>query len=159
MKRYFAFKAKRKFRSNPSRGLTLIEVIVAIVIIAIAVPAIMVPFSGIKDVKNPEYVIQATYLAQLQMEAISGKFANEIPAVPYPSCTAFQEAVSEVICVDADLPDYSFSWLVEQVTAADLDTVTSGNIFGKKVTLKVSRVDGAMDPIKFYTLFALDSTA
>lgn len=160
MKRFPVFNKKMKSRLSASHGLTLIEMIIAIVVIAIAVPTIMVPFSGIKDVKNPEYVVQASYLAQLQMEAISGKFADEIPVGTY-SCTEFRAAspaVLEVLCGDADFSDYSFSWLVEQVTATDLDTDTGSASFAKKVTLTVSRADGAMDPVKFYTLFALDST-
>lgn len=132
------------------RGLTLIEVIVAIVVIGIAVPVLIVPFSGLKDTKNPEYVVQASYLAQQQMESIADKAYADLPAAGSYTCSQFQASVSSVDCSSAQ---YSFSWLLENVNATSPNTAIGSPGFGKKVTLTVSRVDGAMAALTFYSLF------
>jgi len=146
---------QNRFRRLQSpAGFTLIEVVIAIVIVAVAVPSVMIAFSSLKGSVTPEYVIQAAELGQLQMEAIAAKTRTQIPAAGTYTCAAFQGTVPEVQCAVAGFGAYSYSWLVEDVDAADPDTSSPGATFAKKVTLTVNRAD--MAPVSFYTLFALD---
>ncbi len=137
-------------------GITLIEMVMAIVVIGIAMTAIMNAFSGLQGTVTPEYTIQAAALGQLQMEAISAKTRLQIPVAGTYSCAAFQAgppAVPEVQCPVGGFPEYTYSWLVEDVSAATPD-VASAPVFASKVTLTVSRSN--MPPINYYTLFGLD---
>ena len=137
-------------------GVTLIEMIVAIVVIGIAMTAIMNAFSSLEGSLTPEYTIQAAALGQLQMEAISAKTRLQVPVAGTYSCAAFQAgppAVPEVQCPVLGFPEYTYSWLVEDVSAATPD-VASAPVFAAKVTLTVSRPN--MPPINYYTLFGLD---
>ena len=126
-------------------GFTIIEILVAIVVIGITVPAIMIPFSGLGDTKNPEYVIQGSFIGQKKMEELASKFRDTITA----TCPEGTAATS----TDGD---YSLDCVSEQVNATDPDTSTTST-FARKVTLTVSRTDGAMSPLVFNSLFALDS--
>lgn len=146
--------SKRFRRMWSDAGFTLIEIIIAIVIVAIAVSSVMIAFSSLKGSVTPEYVIQAAELGQLQMEAIAEKTRTQIPAAGAYTCAAFQATVPEVQCTVAGFGAYSYSWVVEDVDAADPDTSSPGATFAKKVTLTVSRA--SMNPVSFYTLFATD---
>ncbi len=126
-------------------GFTLIEIIVAIVVIGVTVPAIMIPFSGLDDTRNPEYVIQASFVAQKKMEELANKFRDTITT----ACPEGTPATS----TDGD---YSMDCVSEQVNATDPDTATTSS-FARKVTLKISRTDGAMTEQEFSSLFALNS--
>lgn len=126
-------------------GFTIIEILVAIVVIGITVPAIMIPFSGLGDTKNPEYVIQGSFIGQKKIEELASKFRDTITTV----CPEGTAATS----TDGD---YSLDCVSEQVNATDPDTSTTST-FARKVTLTVSRTDGAMSPLVFNSLFALDS--
>lgn len=128
-------------------GFTIIEILVAIVVIGITVPAIMIPFSGLGDTKNPEYVIQGSFIGQKKMEELASKFRDTITAAAV--CPEGTAATS----TDGD---YSLDCVSEQVNATDPDTSTTST-FARKVTLTVSRSDGAMSPLVFNSLFALDS--
>ena len=137
-------------------GVTLIELVVAIVVIGIALTVIMNAFSSLKGSVVPEYTVQAAALGQLQMEAISAKTRLQVPGAGTYNCAAFQAgppAVPEVQCAVAGFPEYTYNWLVEDVSAATPD-VASGPAFASKVTLNVSR--SGMSPINYYTLFGLD---
>jgi prepilin-type N-terminal cleavage/methylation domain-containing protein len=125
-------------------GFTIIEIIVAIVIIGITVPVIMTQFSGLEDVKRPEFVIQASFIAQKKAEELSSQFRDTITT-----------ACPEVTAATTTDGDYSIDCISVQVNATDPDsTVTSS--FGRKITLTVSRTDGAMSSMVFNTLVALD---
>ena len=126
-------------------GFSLIEIIVAIVVIGITVPAILVPFSGLEDTKNPEFVIQGAFVAQKRMEDLANQFRDTITT-----------ACPEGTAATTTDGDYSLDCLSEQVNATDPDTATTST-FARKITLTVSRTDGAMAEMKFNTLFALDS--
>jgi prepilin-type N-terminal cleavage/methylation domain-containing protein len=126
-------------------GFTLVEIIVAIVVIGITVPAIMVPFSGIEDTKNPEYVVQASFVAQKKMEELANQFRDTI-TTPCPEGTA-------ATTTDGD---YSLDCKSEQVAAADPDTAAVST-FARKVTLTLSRTDGQMADMEFSSLFLRDS--
>ena len=137
-------------------GITLIELVVAIVVIGVALTVIMNAFSSLKGSVVPEYTVQAAALGQLQMEAIGVKTRLQIPAAGTYNCAAFQlgpPAVPEVQCAVPGFPEYTYSWLVEDVSAATPD-VASVPAFASKVTLTVSR--SSMPAIDYYTLFGLD---
>ncbi len=136
------------FSCGKEAGFTLIEIIVAIVIIGITVPAIMIPFSGLSNTKNPEYVIQASFIAQKKMEELADQFRDTINgAALCPEGSPFTFPPDG---------DYSMDCVSEQVNATDPDSTTTST-FARKITLTVSRTDGAMATMEFNTLFALDS--
>jgi prepilin-type N-terminal cleavage/methylation domain-containing protein len=125
-------------------GFTIIEVIVAIVIIGITVPTIMTQFSGMEDAKRPEFIIQASFIAQKKAEELSSQFRDTITT-----------ACPEVTAATTTEGDYTIDCLSEQVEATDPDT-TATSTFGRKITLTVKRTDGAMSDMVFNTLMALD---
>jgi prepilin-type N-terminal cleavage/methylation domain-containing protein len=144
-----AAKENRKPHPGASweRGVTLIEIIVAIVVIGLAVPLITIPFSANKDTKHPEYVVHASFIAQRLTEEMAGSTTNA--AQNYcNNFTGTQESVTandvyniacSTILVDADTPD---------------DAVSGGqNDVGNKVTLTITRADGEMSPAVFYSFF------
>jgi prepilin-type N-terminal cleavage/methylation domain-containing protein len=131
--------------SDKEAGFSLVEIIIAIVVIGIAVPAIMVPFQGVEDSKNPEFVIQASFVAQKRMEELANQFRDTIT-------TACPEGTPANTTDGA----YSLDCQSEQVNATDPDTSVVST-FARKVTLKISRTDGALAEIEFSSLFALDS--
>ena len=126
-------------------GFSLIEIIVAIVIIGITVPAIMVPFQGLEDSKSPEFVIQGSFIAQKKMEELANLRRDTI-TTPCPEGTPATHPEG----------DYSLDCESEQVNAADPDTATVST-FARKITLTVSRTDGAMAELEFSSLFLRDS--
>lgn len=130
---------------NSQAGFTLIEVIVAIVVIGITVPAFMTSFSGLADAKNPEFVIQGSFIAQKKMEELSDQFRDTVTA-----------ACPEGTAATTTDGDYSLDCVSEQVNATTPDSSTTST-FARKITLTVSRTDGAMSGLVFNTLFALDS--
>ncbi|MBT6410729.1 MAG: prepilin-type N-terminal cleavage/methylation domain-containing protein [Nitrospina sp.] len=127
-------------------GFTLVEIIVAIVVIGITVPSIMIQFSGLEDTRNPEYVIQASFVAQKRMEDLANQFRDTITT-----------ACPEGTAATSTDGDYSMDCVSEQVNATDPDASTTST-FARKVTLQVSRTDGAMAEMEFNTLFALDAS-
>jgi prepilin-type N-terminal cleavage/methylation domain-containing protein len=126
-------------------GFTLVEIIVAIVVIGITVPGILMQFQGLDDTRNPEYVVQASFVAQKKMEELANQFRDTIT-------TACPEGTAATSTDGA----YSMDCVSEQVNATDPDSVVVST-FARKVTLKVSRTDGEMAEMTFNTLFALDS--
>ena len=125
-------------------GFTIIEIIVAIVIIGITVPAIMTQFSGLEDAKRPEFIVQASFIAQKKAEELSSQFRDTITT-----------ACPEVTAATTTDGDYSIDCISEKVNATDPDS-SAASTFGRKITLTVSRTDGAMSSIVFNTLIALD---
>jgi prepilin-type N-terminal cleavage/methylation domain-containing protein len=138
------FRLLKKHAIAKESGFTLVEIIVAIVIIGVTVPAIMIPFSGLSDTKNPEYVIQASFVAQKKMEELANQYRNTITT-----------ACPEGVAATSTDGDYSLDCQSEQVGATDPDT-TLTSTFARKTTLTVSRTDGAMASQEFYSLFALN---
>jgi len=136
------------FPINNERGFTLIEIIIAMVLIGIAVPTIMIPFSGLSDTKNPEYIIQASFEAQRKMEQLASEYRDSsglVAACPDGSNqdVSFGGSDYKLICTSTD------------VDADDPDTSATAT-FAKKITLTVSRSDGAMSSLEFNHLFARD---
>lgn len=135
-------------KASNEAGFTIIEIIVAILVIGITVPAIMIPFSGLEDTKNPEYIIQGSFIGQKKMEQLASAFLNTIVSAGCLDGTA------------GALPnegDYSLTCRSDPVDATDPDS-SATSTFARKITLTVSRIDGQMSPLVFNTLFALNSS-
>ena len=141
-------------REIAQSGFTLMEILVAIVVVAIVVPSILAPFSQLKNTKTPEYVVEASFLAQRQIEAIAGKKYSEIPTRGNYTCAVFETSLSLANILDCANASYSYSWVVDNVTASAPDTPQNPSGFAKRVTLTVTRTDGAISPLSFYFLFA-----
>lgn len=137
------FKLANPFKQEA--GFSLVEIVVAIVIIGVTVPAIMTAFQGLEGTKTPEFVIQASFIAQKKTEELASE--NRISIA-----TSCPDGVTTALPPDGD---YAMTCLSEQVNATDPDTSTAST-FARKITLTVSRTDGAMDAMVFSTFFALD---
>jgi prepilin-type N-terminal cleavage/methylation domain-containing protein len=150
------------FIKGGSCGFTLIEVVLAMVIIGIAVTGMLNAFSGLKDIKKPEYTVQGSFLAMKQMEAISKYYYNQIPPLTATvgtntyTCAQFSAIISTIDCTNTN---YTFSWQVDNVSMATPNTVNNASVdLGKKVTLTVTRNDGGIGSMLFYTLYSPLST-
>ncbi len=130
------------FKKNNEDGFTLIEIIIAMVLIGIAVPTIMIPFSGLDDTKNPEYIVQASFLAQQSMEEI----ASSTRTTAITNCNNLTTPVN----------GYTLTCSAIAVDATNPDVAAGGATFGQKLTLTVSRSDGGMTPLVFNALFAFN---
>ena len=130
------------FKKNNEHGFTLIEIIIAMVLIGIAVPTIMIPFSGLEDTKNPEYIVQASFLAQQSMEEI----ANSNRTTAITNCNNITSPVN----------GYTIACAAIAVNATNPDVVAGGATFGQKITITIGRSDGAMTPLVFNSLFAFN---
>ncbi len=132
-------------KTGNERGFTLVEIIIAMVLIGIAVPTIMIPFSGLEDTKNPEYIVQASFMAQKRLEELANQKRTEIlTACPDgTTASATPENGYEMDCTSVD------------VSATDPDSSATSD-FAKKITLTVRRTDSAMSSLEFTALFAND---
>ena len=129
-------------------GFTIIEILVAIVVIGITVPAIMIPFSGLEDTKNPEYIIQGSFIGQKKMEDLASRFRL--------SSDTNKDITTVCPGSPAALPpegDYSLTCSTVDVNATDPDS-TATSTFAKKIILTVSR--SGMSDLTFNTLLALN---
>ena len=129
-------------RGNES-GFTLVEIIMAIVLIGIAVPGIMMFLQGVEDTREPEYIIQGSFMAQKKIEELASETRTSIDTQIASVCNSTVDGDYTLTCTSTD------------VNATDPDTAAVST-FAKKITLTVSRSDGAMQPLEFTTLFALD---
>ncbi|MFT4579943.1 MAG: prepilin-type N-terminal cleavage/methylation domain-containing protein [Nitrospinales bacterium] len=145
MKKSFKFYSKTFSKKNRESGFTLMEIIMAIVIIGIAVPSIMIPFQGLSDTKGPEYIVQASFLAQERMEQL----ANEDRTSILTSCPNGSSASVS----DGPGSAYTLACTSVQVNATNPDTSTTST-FARKVTLTITRAD--MDDLTFNQLFAVE---
>ncbi|MBM4330271.1 MAG: type II secretion system protein [Deltaproteobacteria bacterium] len=84
-----------------SKGFTLIEIIIVIVMAGILLPAIIVPFiASVKGSGKPEMAGKAMYLAKQKMEEFM-KFEYGNPALNPVNLTPYAAA---------DLPNYQWRW-------------------------------------------------
>jgi prepilin-type N-terminal cleavage/methylation domain-containing protein len=146
MEKSFKFYSKTFLKKTRDSGFTLIEIILAIVIIGIAVPSIMIPFSGLGETKGPEYIVQASFLAQERMEQLANEDRTSI-------LTACPNGSSASLTSQGPGSAYTLACTSVQVNATAPDT-SATSTFAQKVTLTVSRAD--MDDLTFNQLFALD---
>ncbi|MFQ5481814.1 MAG: hypothetical protein ACE5ER_03555 [Nitrospinaceae bacterium] len=125
----------------------------SIVLVGILMPTVIIPFSGIKDTKIPEHVTSGTWLGFRQMEAIANRTSATLPPAGTYTCTQFQTGPPKVAEIDCSSPDYTFTFLVEDVAANSPDVGGAAPGFGAKVTLTISRVDGAISDFNLYEFF------
>jgi type II secretory pathway pseudopilin PulG len=89
-----------------SRGFTLIEIIVLIVMAGILLPALIVPFAtGVRGSGKPEMATTAMYLAHQKMEEFM-KFDYSNAALDPTALTAY---------ANADISTYQWQWQIEWV--------------------------------------------
>ena len=110
----FKYFVRKELRTNhsellfQSRGFTLMEIIVLIVMAGIIIPAIVVPFAtGIRGSGKPEMVTTAMYLAHQKMEELM-KF-NYCQASLNTGTTAMAPA-------PAPFSNYQWGWTISYVT-------------------------------------------
>lgn len=154
MKKYIQTDAP--FWTN-QKGVTLIEIIITLVVIGISVPAIMIPFSGLGDSQGPEISVQATFLANRQMEALADRKYADIAAssASHSTCANFVAngtGLGNINCSVTGYTDYTYTWLIEDVTAASPGGAASGS-FAKRVTLTVTHTPSG-ESYKYFTLIA-----
>ena len=130
---------------NNQAGFTILEAVIAIVIIGIAMPALVMWFSGLENTKSPEYIVQGSFVAQKKFEELASELRDTITT-----------ACPDTTPLTTSDGDYSLACVSEAVNATDPDSTTAST-FGRKITLTVTRTDGAMAALVFNTLFALDS--
>ena len=142
-------------RMQSQTGLTLIEVVVAIVLIGVALPTLTVHFSGIRSLNQPEFFTQATFLGARQIEGLANETLASIPAAGSYDCATFRDARVGGGSFDIDCSStvYLFNWRVDNVAANAVDTPSGSATFGKRIRLTVTRQDGEMPAFNFYTLF------
>ena len=100
-----------------SKGFTLIEIIVLIVMAGIIIPAIIVPFAtGIRGSKKPEMVTTAMYLAHQKME--------EFMKYQYQNTALDPTAITGYAAIPG-FTDYYWQWEIYYVDR-DLNVVGNG---------------------------------
>ena len=109
-----------------SRGFTLIEIIVLIVMAGILLPAIVVPFAtGVKESRKPEMATTAIYLAHQKMEELM-KFNYGNAALNPTALTAY---------ANTDIVTYQWQW---EIVYVDNQFNTSGSDVGyKRILVRV----------------------
>lgn len=123
-----------------SRGFTLIEVIVFLVVAGVIASAIFIPFlTGLKGGMNPEKVISASYLAQAKMEEIAKYTYSNSSLDPLP-LTAYVQ-------VDATyFPDYDWQWEIKYIDEGLNDSVC--DVGYKQILVRVRDPDGGPFELK-----------
>lgn len=122
-----------------SRGFTLIEIIVLIVMAGILLPAIVVPFAtGVKQSKKPETVTTAMYLGHQKMEEFM-KFNYGNAALNPTALTAY---------ANTDMSGYQWQW---EIIYVDNNFNTSGSDVGyKRILVRVK--DPENDTYEIYSV-------
>jgi type II secretory pathway pseudopilin PulG len=94
-------------------GFTLIELVIFIVVAGIFVPLAFIAFSGaIKSGTTPEFIVKARFIAEQKMEDITRFPFNSLPA-----------AQTAYIAVPGNA-GYEWKWAIDQLSPADISTVT-----------------------------------
>jgi prepilin-type N-terminal cleavage/methylation domain-containing protein len=132
-------------------GFTLIEIILALVVIGVTVPSLMIWFSGLENSKNPEYVVQGSFIAQKKMEELASRYRTSSNA-----SKAIITVCPNALAATTTDGDYSIDCQSTDVNATTPNT-SATSTFAKKITLTVTRTDGAMAALVFNTLFTMDS--
>jgi len=133
------FNSKSAFRNPNSKGFTLIEIIVLIVMAGILLPAIVVPFAtGVKKSGKPEKVTTAMYLAHQKMEEFM-KFNYGNAALNPTALTPY---------ANADISNYQWQW---EIVYVDNNFNTSGSDVGYKRILVRLR-DPENDTYEIYSV-------
>ena len=137
MNRYSAI--RNPHSAMGSKGFTLIEMIVLIVMAGILLPAIVVPFAtGVKKSGKPEMVTTAMYLAHQKMEEFM-KFNYGNAALNPTALTPY---------ANADISNYQWQW---EIVYVDNNFNTSGSDVGYKRILVRLR-DPENDTYEIYSV-------
>ena len=127
-----------------SKGFTLIEIIILIVMAGILLPAIIVPFAtGVRGSGKPEMVTTAMYLAQQRMEGLM-KYDYQI--LNTNSLTALTGWTS----IDPGFPNYQQRW--ELVHVRNDFTVPSPDANLGYIRIRVDVRDPQLDVYQIYSV-------
>jgi type II secretory pathway pseudopilin PulG len=124
-----------------SKGFTLIEIIVLIVMAGILLPAIIVPFAtGVRGSGKPEMATTAMYLAHQKMEEFM-KFDYNNAALNPIGLTSY---------INADISNYQWQWEIMYVDSdfANPDLVTNRGY--KRILVRVK--DPENDAYEIYSV-------
>ncbi len=124
-----------------SKGFTLIEIIILIVMGGILLPAIIVPFAtGVKGSTKPEMATTAIYLAHDKMEEFM-KFNYTQPALNPTNLTPY---------ANAPIPNYQWQWEIMYVdnNFANPNLITDRGY--KRILVRVK--DPENDPYELYSV-------
>jgi type II secretory pathway pseudopilin PulG len=123
-----------------SRGFTLIEIIILIVMAGILLPVIIVPFAtGIRSSGKPEMATKAIYLAHQRMEEFT-KFQYTDPTLNPTTLTAYAAI--------PDNPGYEWQW---EIALVDNNFSPSGSDVGyKRILVRVK--DPQNDTYEIYSV-------
>jgi len=135
------FNPKSAFRNPNSKGFTLIEIIVLIVMAGILLPAIIVPFAtGVRGSGKPEMATIAMYLGHQKMEEFM-KFDYSNAALNPVGLTSY---------VNADISNYQWQWEIMYVDSdfANPDLVTNRGY--KRILVRVK--DPENDAYEIYSV-------
>ncbi len=111
-----------------SKGFTLIEIIILIVMAGILLPVIIVPFvTGVRGSGKPEMVTTAMYLAHQRMEELMKYDYGTMPDldptagfVPFPTGVANYQGEYEIVYVDSSFntsgTDVGYKRIIVRVT-------------------------------------------
>jgi len=131
--RYWILESRIELRAS-SRGFTLIEVIIFLVVAGVIASAIFIPFlTSLKRGMTPEKVTTASYLAQAKMEELTKYTYNDSNLDPLP-LTAYVQ-------VDATrFPDYDWQWEIKYVDESLSDSAC--DVGYKQILVRVRDPDG-----------------
>ena len=122
-----------------SKGFTLIEILVLVVLAGIIIPVIVVPFAtGVKSSGKPEMVTTAMFLAHQKMEEFM-KFNYGNAALNPTALTPY---------ANADISNYQWQW---EIVYVDNNFNTSGSDVGYKRIL-VRLKDPENDTYEIYSV-------
>ena len=115
-----------------SKGFTLIEILVLVVLAAIIIPAIVVPFAtGIRESGKPEMVTTAMYLAHQKMEEL----------MKFNYCRAPDLTPGTYTLPAPPIAGYTWQWVISYVTNT---FAASGSDVGyKMITVTVTDPQGS----------------
>jgi type II secretory pathway pseudopilin PulG len=123
-----------------SRGFTLIEIIILIVMAGILLPVIIIPFvTGIKESGKPEMATKAMYLAHQRMEEFT-KFQYSDPALNPTGLTAY-----------AAIPGNSgYEWQWEITLVNNIFAVSGSDLGYKRILVRTK--DPQNDTYEIYSV-------
>ena len=135
------------------KGITLIEMIIFIIVVAVVMPVIVSPvMTFLKDSTKPEKAMRANFIGQKILEVIT---TNDSPTLtgtssspPIPPSAVETDINTEI---DDSWPsDYSYSWSIYYITAADL--VTQQGAATKYVRINITVTDPDGRDFNYYSL-------
>ncbi len=122
---------KSAFRNPNSKGFTLIEIIILIVMAGILLPAIVVPFAtGVRKSGKPEMATTAMYLGHQKMEELV-KFNYSIAALNPVVLTPY---------VNSDISTFQWQW--EIVYVDDHFNTSASDVGYKRILVRVKDPEG-----------------